>query len=97
MNQSGEGQRPVRQPDGQRKLHRLATTPETKHSVPVPLELLTEQSLDDARAGAMLSLMRHWQLPMRQHTPDLVGIERVLAQRYGYWADDIEHEDPFAL
>ena len=43
----------------------------------------------------MLSLLRHWGLECRQETPDFLGIERLLAARYGYWDDDIAHDDPF--
>lgn len=95
LNQTGESRRLIGQPDGQRKAHALFITPENEQSVPVPLELLTEQALDDARLGAMLSLLRHWKLTVRQGTPDIGAIERVLAERYGYWTDDIEHADPF--
>jgi tetratricopeptide (TPR) repeat protein len=96
LNQTGESRRLVGQPDGQRQLHGLFITPENEQSVPVPLKLLTEQALDDVRAGAMLSLLHHWKLKVRQRTPDISAIERLLSERYGYWADDIEHEDPFA-
>jgi hypothetical protein len=96
LNKTGESGRLIDQPDGQRKLHALLITPENERSVPVPLELLTEQTLDEARLGAMLSLLRHWKLTVHQGTPDIGAIERVLAERYGYWTDDIEHADPFA-
>ena len=43
----------------------------------------------------MLSLLNHWGLECRQETPDIPAIERLLAARYGYWDEDVPHEDPF--
>jgi hypothetical protein len=44
---------------------------------------------------ALLSMCRGLGLEMHG-APDLPAIERFLAERYGYWSDDIEHSDPFA-
>ena len=37
----------------------------------------------------------HRRLECCQRTPDVPAIERLLAARYGYWDDDVPHDDPF--
>ena len=51
--------------------------------------------MQDARLIAMLSLLKHWDLELFQRTPNMLAIERFLAARYGYWDDDLPHDDPF--
>jgi hypothetical protein len=34
-------------------------------------------------------------LTPNQQTPDFTAIFAVLGQRYGYWTDDVDHEDFF--
>ena len=58
----------------------------------IPAALFTRQRMEDSRKTAMLSLLKHWGLELHQSTPDFPGLERLLAWRYGYWSDDIEHE-----
>ena len=43
----------------------------------------------------MLSLVKHWGLESHQATPDIPAIEQLLASRYGYWDEDVPHDDPF--
>lgn len=43
----------------------------------------------------MLKLVEYWKLDLRQRTPDFPAIESFLAERYAYWTDDIDHDDPF--
>ena len=68
---------------------------ESAEASPVPIGLFTLDAMDKNRKLAMLSLVKHWGLELRQRTPDIPAIERLLAHRYGYWDDDVLHEDPF--
>ena len=68
---------------------------ESATASPVPIGLFTVDAMDEHRKLAMLSLVKHWGLELRQKTPDIPAIERLLADRYGYWNDDVPHDDPF--
>ena len=62
---------------------------------PVPIGLFTRDAMDENRKLAMLALLKHWGLELRQRTPDIPAIEQLLADRYGYWDDDVPHDNPF--
>ena len=79
----------------QREMMQAAFSPESGTAEPVPLRLFNLEAMDDGRRIAMLSLVKHWGLECRQTTPDISAIERLLANRYGYWEDDALHDDPF--
>ena len=68
---------------------------ESAEASPVPIGLFMLDAMDRNRKLAMLPLVKHWGLELRQRTPDIPAIERLLAHRYGYWDDDVPHEDPF--
>ena len=51
------------------------------------------EEMHRARWLAMLVLLQNWGLECHQETPDVPGIERLLAARYGYWDDDVQHDD----
>ena len=78
-----------------REMIRTASSPESATAPPVPVALFTPERMQDARQIAMLSLLQHWGLECCQETPDIPAIERLLAARYGYWDDDVPHDDPF--
>ena len=69
--------------------------PEDATDVPVPLGVFSYEQMKEARQIAMLSVARNWDLECHQRTPDMPGIEKFLAARYGYWDDDVPHVDPF--
>lgn len=85
----------MRDPRRRAESQRLAFEPETDDDPDGPLDLFTRDNLDQHRSLAMLSLVRHWNLEARQRTPDVAAIEELLAARYAYWTDDINHSDPF--
>ena len=87
--------RDLRRPHAREEMVRAAFEPESETSQLTPARLFTPEAMQQARRIAMLSLLRHWGLECRQETPDFLGIERLLAARYGYWDDDIAHDDPF--
>ena len=72
-------------------------TPERPDWPEVPLTQFTEEHLDLLRKLNMASVLKNWGL--ESHHPSLVPevFERFLATRYGYWSDDVEHPDPFAI
>lgn len=79
-----------------RRLGEEARRPETADMPVVPLSLFTAEAMEYARRVAMLHLVQHWRLECHQSTPDFPAIARLLADRYGYWTDDIPHDDPFS-
>ena len=87
--------RELREPDAHERLFRISREPEDDRQPRVPVRMFTREKMKDARELAMLSLLAHWELECRQQTPDFPAVERFLATRYGYWHDDVDHEDPF--
>ena len=82
---------------GRQEAKDLAFTPEADDDPPVALApLLNLERLDQGRQMALASLMIHWGLDLHAREFDIEAAERLLAERYGYWTDDIEHPDPFA-
>ena len=69
--------------------------PESATAEPVPISAFTPEAMNDKREVAMMALLRHWGLELRQRTPNIPAIERLLADRYGYWDEDVPHDDPF--
>lgn len=80
----------------QRQIMQAASNPESPTASPVPIGLFTHERMHEARQTAMFSLLRHWGLECHQETPDISGVERLLAARYGYWDEDVLHDDPFS-
>lgn len=75
----------------------LAFMSEAEDDPPVPLApLLNIERLDQGRQMAVASLMTHWALDLHAGQFGIKAAEQLLAERYGYWTDDIEHGDPFA-
>ena len=91
---SSTGQDP-RDPSAREEMVQAAFEPEHESSLVPPAHTFTAVEMQRARHVAMLPLVRHWGLEFNQPTPDFPAIERLLAARYGYWDDDVEHVDPF--
>ena len=79
------------------EMMRNAFQVEDASTSPVPIGLFTQDAMDENRKRAMLALLKHWGLELRQRTPDMPAIEQLLANRYGYWYDDVPHDDPFPV
>ena len=79
----------------QKEMIAAMSDPENAATEPVPIGLLTPDALNDNRELAMMSLLVHWGLECHQVTPNVPALERLLACRYGYWDDDVQHDDPF--
>ena len=80
----------------QREMIQAMSSPESATAEPVPIGLFTPDAMNDNRQLGMISLLKHWGLECQQRTPDIPAIERLLADRYGYWDDDVPHDDPFS-
>ena len=81
--------------DAKSEMMRAAFRQESATADPVPIGLFTLDAMDENRQRAVLPLMKHWGLELQQKTPDIPAIEQLLADRYGYWDNDVPHEDPF--
>ena len=69
--------------------------PESDADPPLPLAELSEEAMDRFRSDAMLVSLQKWDLELRQMPPDVDAVGTLLASRYGYWTDDVDHDDPF--
>ena len=81
--------------EGNKEMMEAAFRPESGTEAPVPIGLFNLDSMDTNRQLSMLSLVNHWGLECHQATPDIPAIEQLLASRYGYWDEDVPHDDPF--
>ncbi len=82
--------------EGKEQLTTAALQAESGADAPIPLGLLSFENINIHRRTAMMSLVNFWDLECHQETPDFPAIEQFLADRYGYWDDDVPHDDPFA-
>jgi hypothetical protein len=64
---------------------------ESENEAPLPPEWLTVERLDEMRRFAFATGTTHWDLEIHQDTPDLMALEQLLGDRYGYWSDDVPH------
>lgn len=81
--------------ESMKEMLQRASNAESATEPPVPLSQFTLEQLRSHRKMSMLNLLAHWDLECHQRTPDLPAIERLLVARYGYWDEDVPHEDPF--
>ena len=85
-------------PKARERIFNFSRELESSDSIEIPLVLFTEERMRENRIWSMLSLAKIWELESIKSevsTPDIPAIEKVLAERYGYWSDDREHKDPF--
>lgn len=94
-------QEPVRNPDDQKRhideFQKLAWREETEEDEEVPRGLLTEEHLRLMLQSSMGSTLKVLGLECRQATPDFTAIDDFLRERFGYWHDDVPHEDPLKI
>ena len=81
--------------ENQREMMQAAYGAESATAKPVPIGFFSSDQMDKNRMLAIFALLNHWELECHQKTPDIPAIERLLAERYGYWTDDVPHYDPF--
>ena len=83
-------------PERIKQIEQEALRQESPDWEPVPTSLFTLDNMRESRHLSLIPLLQRWGLECRQITPDIPAIEHLLASRYGYWSDDIPHDDPFA-
>ncbi|MGD1020605.1 MAG: hypothetical protein ABSA12_14925 [Verrucomicrobiia bacterium] len=71
--------------------------PEPEDALPVPLEEYEEKNMRAQFQMFVISFAKTYKLELHSPTPNFSEIEDFLAQRYNFWTDDVDHEDPFAL
>jgi hypothetical protein len=74
---------------------KIMNEPEREDTRPIPVSEFSEEKLRMALQVSMISTIKVLGLESRQRTPDFDGISHFLRNRYNYWTDDIDHEDPF--
>ncbi|WP_432563056.1 hypothetical protein [Kineococcus sp. SYSU DK003] len=63
----------------------------------VSLEVFTSENLSTALNMSALHTLTNWGLQTHQRTPDFAAILTLLGDRYGYWTDDVPHDDLFGV
>lgn len=61
--------------------------------VPIPSSVVSEENLRQCLRHSMLSTLKTWGLTVNTKAIDPYAIEKLLSERYGYWTDDVPHED----
>ena len=56
---------------------------------------LTREAMEGGIQLVAVSSLRHWDLTLAHDTANADSIVRLLAERYGFWEDDVPHADPF--
>ena len=73
----------------------LMNQPEPADALPVPLQEYGEENLRQQLTVYLGAFAKTYGLEIHQLTPDLESLEHFLAHRYNFWADDVEHDNPF--
>ena len=81
--------------EAKKEMIQAAYGAESAAAEPVPHRLFALENMNKNRRLGLLPLLSRWELECHQRTPDITAIERLLAERYGYWEDDVPHDDPF--
>lgn len=58
--------------------------------------IITREKLEHGRRAGVAATVFPWHLEVHTKNFRIDDLERLMAQRYKYWTDDIPHEDPFA-
>jgi hypothetical protein len=67
--------------------------PEVETMPEIPLELFSEENLRASAKTGLLATLQTVGLENRSRGPDTEAIRELLAARYGYLSNDIEHPD----
>jgi hypothetical protein len=71
---------------------RLFTSPETEDSPFVPSSEFNVDAMERARQLALPAVLKTWNLVLHSPMPDMDALEKVLAERYGYWTADAPYD-----
>ena len=68
---------------------------ESEDAIPVPMSAYSEEAIRMALRMSQGATLKTLGLECRQQTPDFDAIDDFLRERFNYWKDDVEHENPF--
>lgn len=63
----------------------------------LPVSRFNVEEMEAVRQPWLVVYADTWDLRPNGPVSDTGALERFLGDRYGYWTDDVEHEDPFAV
>ncbi|WP_328855199.1 hypothetical protein OHB01_08785 [Microbispora hainanensis] len=69
--------------------------PEETDDPSVATDVVTRKALKDALDLSVMSTVHSWGLEIHLSSVDPGAVLKILGERYGYWTDDIDHEDFF--
>lgn len=75
--------------------HNEALREEQPDDARISPEQITRKAMDDGIQLVATSSLHRWDLVLHHATTDPRAIVQLLAERYGFWSDDIPHPDPF--
>jgi hypothetical protein len=81
--------------DEKRFFDQFMKIPESDRQPDPPVELFTEDAMEEFREINLASILKTWDLEIHHPTILPEAIEQFLATRYGYWSDDVEHPPIF--
>ncbi len=58
-------------------------------------EQITRKAMEEGIQLVAVSSLHRWGLTLHHGTVDVTAVLRLVAERYGFWTDDIPHPDPF--
>lgn len=61
----------------------------------VPVGQVTRQAMEEGVLLVAVSSLHRWDLTLHHGTTNSAAVMQVLAERYGFWTDDVPHPDPF--
>ncbi|MFI6254191.1 hypothetical protein [Streptomyces sp. NPDC051016] len=93
--QQGLHPSPDDSPERQARILAVMQAPERSEDPPVLAEALTERALRAHLSVAAVSTAHSFGLAVRHGFLGRQALLSVLGDRYGYWTDDVEHDDPF--
>jgi hypothetical protein len=70
--------------------------PEPEEVPPIAEGVITRERLEHCRRAGIAATVVPWHLELHTRDFRLDDLERLMAERYNYWIDDIPHDDPFA-
>lgn len=74
---------------------KIKLDPETDADLPLPDHMLTSEHLQFLRQLSVVQTAEGFGMEIHTNRPDLDAIDALLGDRFGYWEDDVAHEDLF--
>lgn len=77
------------------EFHTEALRAEQLNDPQISSEQITRTGMEYGIQLVAMSSLHRWGLTLHHGTSDSAAVMQVLAERYGFWADDVPHPDPF--